>query len=243
MDNSGFDQPRPNDLPKEVKRTINPSVMVAELTRREKQAGLIKQIDLQMVVGSAGMVVNGLLPAEIRPIKDLDTVTVVGSYERADNIRKFFDENRKELALCEQTSDVFVASPSTGRFAEEDGPYPMDNILHMLTWARPHVVRMSDHFRNTVLRNACRGILNNTHITELPDDYLVAAASIGALLEEDLSTLTTQQIRELVDVATQYKIDYYTGKHNDYAIKTSVSLPGNLKWKGLWEKLNSFGIK
>lgn len=241
MVNTGFDQPRPN--PKEIKITIDPHNAVNELIRRETAAGLLGQIDLQMVVGSAGMVVNGLLPAESRQIKDLDTVTVVSSSEQAKTMRDFYDKNRDELALCNETSDVFVANPLTGRMAEEDGPYPIHNILHMLTWARPHIVRMSDHFRNTVMRNACRGILSDTHITELPSDYLVSATSIGALLERNLSILTTQQIRELVDIATQYKIDYYTGKHSDHAIKTSVSLPSKLKWEMLLDKLETFGIK
>jgi hypothetical protein len=186
---------------------------------------------------------EGLLAAGARQIKDLDTVTVVGSDEAAGRIEEFFDRNRDELKLCPQTSDVFVARPLTGESAEKDGPYPAYMILHMLTWARPYVIRMSDRFRHEVLGSTSRGVLSDQHLEELPDGYLIAALSIGFLSGNNLCPLTTEQIKQLVDVATQYKLDYYTGERDDYAVKTGVTLPDRLRWGALYKKLSGFGLK
>lgn len=247
MSETDFDETRPDKQSiretGEAKRVIDPKRAVDELVKKEEGNNLLGYIDLQMVVGSAGMILEGLLPATARQIKDLDTVTVVSDGEIADRIRDFFDENRGELGLCNETSDVFVVSPLTGKMAKRSGKYPMDSAIHMLTWARPYVIKMSDHFRNKVLAEACRGILSEAHLAELSDSYLVAAASIGGLLEEDLSSLSTKQVRELVDLATEYKLEYYTGEHDDYGIKTSVGLPRELRYGRLRYKLSEWGIK
>lgn len=224
------------------RRIFDPRYAVNTLIGLEKSAGLLQDIYLQMVVGSGGMALNGLLSPKQRVIKDLDVVTITGTDESNTRFRQLFDAKRKELGLCNETSDVFTIKPATGETAQVDGLYPLYNIIHMLTWARPHIVSMSDHFRKKVLFNACSRTLSNTAVSELPPDYLVAAASIGGLLEKDLTGLSIEQIRELVDFATEYKMGYYLGKHTDADVKTSSSLPSRLKWGGLAEKLSSFGI-
>ncbi len=244
MTDGGFDSPRPDGVAGETKRreTIDPRYVIDTLTQKEQSKGLFEDIDLQMVVGSGGMVLNGLLTTEQHPIKDLDTVTATHQGEVATRVRKLFDEERGKLHLCNETSDVFLIKPATGEFADKDGPYPIYNIIHMLTWARPHIVTMSDYFKDTVMQNACKGILSNTQVSELPPDYLIAAESIGGLLEKDFTKLSIPQIKNIVDTATQYKLDYYLGNHTDGDVKTSVSLPSKLKWGILSEKLLSFGI-
>jgi len=248
MNDTGFDQPRPK-----TDETTHPEDMginVVETVRvfkeQEQEQGLLDQIDLQMVVGSSGSILEGLITPQTRAVKDLDTVTVVGSDAVAERVRRFMDKKRDELTLCHETSDVFVAAPLTGmvgEWAKDNGTYPIYNIQHMLTWARPHIIRMSDHFRNDVIRSACAEILSDSQIAELPDSYLVSAASIGGLLEADFRHLSTQQVMEIVDIATQYKTDYYLGKHDDYGVKTAISIPRNLLYGQLWTKLSEYGVE